>query len=81
MQCLRSYRVTLFLKSKNYANHVICTQYNHVLVKKDHQRYMENWVGGVMSETYHKIQIVSCSSVKIISCKNTFGVKKCGQVK
>ena len=26
---------------------------------------MYNWVGGVVGETYHKIQIVSCSSVKI----------------
>ena len=26
---------------------------------------MDNWVGGVVGETYHKIQIASCSSVKI----------------
>ena len=26
---------------------------------------MDNWVGGVVGETYCKIQIVSCSSVKL----------------
>ena len=26
---------------------------------------MNHWVGGVVGETYHKIQIFSCPSVKI----------------
>ena len=52
-----------------HANHEIYTKYNHVQklhcwLNKD-QRYMDNWAGGVVGKTYHKIQIVSCSSVKI----------------
>ena len=47
----RSYRVTLFLKSKNYVNHEICTTHSHIIVTtsavkyRADQWYIDYWVG------------------------------------
>ena len=38
---------------------------SHTHLSKANERYMDNWVRGVVGEPYHKIQIVLCSSLKI----------------